>query len=109
MKLKLKISSEMKNHLQRLGLDIDTRTSVINNMFEMHKDDTDTSVFDSVPWKKYHEELEKTRSEYELTKTKFSNEILKPAIAAEVGHDVSDFTWKIDDFDSDEVEINVIE
>ena len=109
MKFTLNITNEMTNLLQRLGLDIDTRMSVINNIFEMHKDDKDTSLFESAPWKKYYGELENVKNEYELTKIKFGNEVLKPAIAEKIGYETNDFNWKIEDFSSNEVSIEVIE
>lgn len=109
MKFTLNITNEMTNYLQRLGLEIDTRMSVISNMFEMHKDDTDTSVFDSVPWKKYYSELENVKNEYEIAKLKFGNEVLKPAIAEKIGYETNNFNWKIEDFSTNEVHIEVIE
>ena len=108
-KFTIEITNEMVNYLQRLGLDIDTRLSVIDRMFVNHKDDKDASLFESIPWKKYYKELENAQNEYELAKLKFGEEVVKPAINEKLGHTVKDFTWRIDDFQSGEVQIEIFE
>ena len=102
------IKNEMVDYLQRLGLDVDTRIMVIDRMFENHKDDADASVFDSVPWNKYYSELESAKNEYELAKIKFGNEVLKPLVAKKIGYETDNFNWKITDFASSEVHIEII-
>lgn len=94
---KIEITQELANYLQRLGLEIDTRLSIIDRLLTNHKDDPDASVFESVPWKTYMKELEEKQAEYELAKTQMSNYLI-PLIAEKEGRNDVMFDWKIEDF-----------
>ena len=71
----LVVENDLVDYLQRLGFDIDSRLAVIDRMFVNHKDDTDASVFESVPWKKYSKELEDAQAEYKRMKEGVMEEV----------------------------------
>ena len=104
----LKVENKLVDYLQRLGFDIDSRLAVIDRMFVNHKDDTDSSVFESIPWKKYSKELEKTQAEYNIAKDEFS-ELLIPLVEKKTGVSGTKFDWKIENFKDGEVIITVNE
>lgn len=90
-------TQEMNDYLQRLDYDINTRLLVIDKMFTMHKDDTDTSLFDSIIWKKYYKELEEVKAEYEIAKLKLQSQLAEAVDEIE-GRQGVQFNWSIDDF-----------
>ena len=102
----LPISQETCNYLQRLGMGIDARLEVINKIFTNHANDTDDSVLESKPFKKYHSEFEELNAEYTQAKIAFENEI-KPIVYEKAGEGVN-FRWNINDFLSQEVEITIL-
>ena len=106
----LKINQELANYLQRLGYEVDTRLSIIDRLFTNHKDDTDASVFESVPFKTYSKQLEDVQAEYDMAKNQMT-EYLKPIVAEKEGISVDEvlFDWRIDDFNSLEAKIMVQE
>jgi hypothetical protein len=63
------VAQETVDYLQRLNYEIFTREEIIAKLIEMHKDDTDDSLFVSKPFLKYSEELSRVKAEYELAKS----------------------------------------
>ena len=104
----LVVENDLVDYLQRLGFDIDSRLAVIDRMFVNHKDDTDASVFESVPWKKYSKELEETQAQYTMAKDEFSK-ILIPLVEEKTGTKGVSFDWKIENFKDAEVIITLNE
>ena len=102
----LPIGEEMVNYLQRLGYEIDTRMSVIDRLFVNHKDDTDDSLFKSVPWKTYMKQLEEVQVEYNEAKDQLTKELI-PFVQEKEGKQDVHFDWKIEDFSTKEVKIIV--
>lgn len=102
----LKVENKLVDYLQRLGFDIDSRLAVIDRMFMNHKDDTDASVFESIPWKKYSKELEDVQAEYSIAKDEFSK-LLIPIVEKETGVSGVSFNWKIENFKDGEVIITI--
>ena len=102
----LVVENDLVDYLQRLGSDIDSRLAVIDRMFVNHKDDTDASVFESVPWKKYSKELEEVQAEYTIAKDEFSK-VLIPIVEKETGISGVAFSWRIEDFKECEVIITL--
>lgn len=103
----LTIDENVCNYLERLTYETGSMKDIIDHMFVSHKNDTDTSLFDSVPWKSYMEQYQKAFVEFDAAKEKFSNE-LQPIVAEKVGRDVS-FIWKIVSFDDNLIEIQIME
>lgn len=102
----LPMNQETADYLQRLGYDVDTRHSVIDRLLTNHKEDTDASVLESVPFKKYHEELEHAVTAYEEAKKKFSANLMEIVKEREGKEEVT-FDWRIEDFNSLQVKIVV--
>jgi hypothetical protein len=98
--------SEVFNYLNRLHLDVESRMFVIDRMFDSHKNDTDTSLFDSVPWKAYMSELETTRAEYSMAKDEFSK-MIYPIVQEKTKVEDVAFDWNIKDFMQRKVEITL--
>lgn len=103
----LPVTQEMCNYLQRLGSAVDARLEVINRLFTSHKDDTDASVLTSVPFKTYQKEFEDLNAEYSLAKDALSNE-LRPIVEDKVGKTGISFNWQIEDFNSEQVRIDIV-
>ena len=102
----LPVSQETCDYLQRLGMGIDARLAVIDRIMTIHANDTNDSVLESKPFKKYHAEFEELNAEYTQAKLEFEKE-LKPIVFEKVGKEV-DFNWLIKDFLSQEVEITIL-
>lgn len=68
-KIEISVNQEMIDYLQRLNYEVFTREEVITKLLEMHKNDTDDSLFTSKPFLKYSEELSRIRAEYEMAKS----------------------------------------
>lgn len=107
-KYTLPIEKETAIKLQSIGAEIDSRTFLIDTMFQNHKDDIDSSVFESVPFKKYLEDYNKIQTEYNQEKNALT-EILKKEVAKKenLPEDEVSFDWNIDDFDSCLVTITI--
>ena len=101
---KIPINQEINNYLQRLSYDIETRLMVINKIFEMHKNDTDTSLFESEVWKKYQQELVEAQIELDTVKDNFSTDLIKKVQEIEKKDEVN-FDWSIDNYLIPEVRI----
>lgn len=67
-KIEINVTQETIDYLQRLNYEVLTREEIITKLLEMHKDDTDDSLFVSKPFLKYSEELSRVKAEYEMAK-----------------------------------------
>jgi len=105
---KISINQEVNNYLQKLDYEIDTHLMIINKIFEMHKNDVDTSLFDSEIWKKYQQELVETKMELDVAKDNLSTDLIKKVQEIEKKDEVS-FDWSIDNYLIPEVRIIVKE
>lgn len=103
----LEITKDTCNYLQRLAYEVMTRKDVITTMFETHKDDADTSVLDSVPFKHYHKLLEEAEFAYDVAKQELEKSLM-PRVLEHEGKDVK-FWWQVRDFTEGVVYITVEE
>lgn len=104
----IELTQELVDYVQRIGYEVDTRVYLIDRMFDMHKNDTDTSLFDSVPFKKYHKELEEKKTEYDMAVKKLGDE-LKPIVCQRLGQSDVNFNFEIPDFNELKAYITVLE
>ena len=100
--IKINIKQEMIDYIQRLNFEVQTREEIITKLLEMHKDDSDDSLFVSKPFLKYSEELSRVKAEYELAKV----EVEKLYIPKEL-YGKHQYNWSID-FSTNEMTIDVI-
>lgn len=107
-KFTIELTQELVDYVQRVGYEVDTRVYLIDRMFDMHKNDTDLSFFDSVPFKKYHEELEQKKAEYDMA-VKQLGEKLKPVVCEMVGREDVNFNFEIPDFNDLKAYITVLD
>jgi len=103
---KITIPQELVDYVQRLGRDVDSRVYLIDRMFYNHRNDEDTNMFDSVPFKKYQKEFEELKAEYDMAVDKLGEKLI-PFVVEKTGIEDPKFDWKIDDFTSLEVEITM--
>jgi hypothetical protein len=103
---KITIPQELVDYVQRLGRDVDSRVYLIDRMFYNHRNDEDTNMFDSVPFKKYQKEFEELKAEYDMAVSKLGEKLI-PFVTEKTGIEDPKFDWKIDDFASLEVEITM--
>lgn len=107
-KFTVDITTEQANYLQRLGADVDSKVFLIDRMFSNHASDEDTALFDSVPFKHYMSEYEKSRMEWELAKSEFQKTYLDKKVAEITKEKDVSYTWQIKDFLSLKCEITVL-
>lgn len=105
----VEIKQEQADYLQRLGNEVDSKVFLIDRMFANHATDTDTSMFDSVPFKHFMGEYEKARFAWETAKTEFQHGYLDAAVKEITGRDNVNYSWKIDDFLSLKCEVTIVE
>jgi len=90
-KIEINITQDMVNYLQRLNYEVFTREEIITKLIEMHKDDTDDSLFVSKPFLKYSEELSRIKAEYEMAKL----EVEKLYVPEEL-YGKHQYNWSVD-------------
>ena len=100
--IKINLTQETINYLQRLNYEVQTREEIITKLIEMHKDDSDDSLFVSKPFLKYSEELSRVKAEYELAKTE-AERLYVPKVL----YGQHEYNWNID-FVTNEMIINVL-
>lgn len=105
-KFTLELNKETADYLQRLAYEVMTRKDVVAHMLESAKNDTDTSVLDSVPFKHYHKLLEEAECSYDIAKTELEKS-LQPRVLEHEGKDVK-FIWEVTDFSEHLVHITVL-
>ena len=105
----IELKQEMVDYIQRIGYEVDTRVYLIDRMFDMHKNDTDTSLFDSLPFKKYHSELEAKKAEFDMAVRKLGDEVIEPIVCEKLGKNIVKFNFEIPDFNNPLVHITVLE
>lgn len=104
----IKMNQEQANYLQRLGMEVDSKVFLLDRLFSNHATDTDTILFESVPFKYYEQEYEKARAAWELAKQEFEQTYLMPEVKEKTGLENPHFNWLIDDYLSLEVHITLI-
>lgn len=104
----IKITEDQANYLQRLGTEVDSKVFIIDRLFANHATDTDTQLFDSVPFQHYVKEYEKAYLEWELAKAEFKEQVLIPIVREKTGEENPNFNWIIDDFLSLECKITLV-
>lgn len=101
----IKINQEQANYLQRLGIEVEGKSFLIDRMFANHAMDEDTMLFDSVPFKHFMSEFEKAKAEFDLAKTEFQNTFLDKEVAKITGKEDNIYSWQIDDYSSLECKV----
>lgn len=100
--IKINLTQETINYLQRLNYEVQTREEIITKLLEMHKDDNDDSLFVSKPFLKYSEELSRVKAEYELAKIE-----VEKLYVPKVLYGQHQYSWNID-FVTNEMTIDVL-
>lgn len=100
--IKINVTQEMIDYLQRLNFEVQTREEIITKLLEMHKDDTDDALFVSKPFIKYSEELARVKAEYELVKSE-AEKLYVPAVL----YGSHQYNWNIN-FSTNEMTIDVL-
>lgn len=105
----IEFNQEQANYLQRLGADVDSKIFLIDRMFANHAADTDTAMFDSVPFKHFMAEYEKARYEWEEAKQEFQKTYLDPKVKEATGLENPKYNWMINDYLSLKCEVTVLD
>ena len=100
--IKLVVTQEMVNYLQRLSFEVQTREEIITKLLETHKDDIDGSLFTSKPFLKYSEELSRIKAEFELAKSEVENIYIPEVLRGK-----HKYNWNVD-FMTNELTIDVL-
>ena len=107
-KFTVDITEEQANYLQRLGNEVDSKVFLIDRMFASHAQDTDTALFDSVPFKHYMKEYEKAQFEWEQAKLEFQKNFLNDKVKEATGLEDPKYNWQINDYLSLKCEVTLI-
>lgn len=106
----LEVPEELNRKLQRTGVEVDAVMSIIDRMFQNHKEDKDTSLFDSIPWKAYMKQYEELNLRYTEEKNEL-NKYFSPIIREKEGIADNDidfsFYWNIEDFNEKRAKITI--
>ena len=95
--IKVPISSELCNYIQRLMFEKKNLLFIITRFFEKHAGDKDTSLLSDAAFLEYHKQLELVSYEYDMAKTNISKMV--NGFLNSIGiYDLSQFEWSIDDF-----------
>lgn len=105
----IKVNQEQANYLQRLGVEVDGKSFIIDRMFSNHAMDEDTALFESVPFKHFMKEFEQANAEWDLAKNEFQESYVKPVIKAEYGENTKILSWQIEDYNSLECKVIIEE
>lgn len=100
--IKLVVTQEMVNYLQRLSFEVQTREEIITKLLETHKDDVDDSLFTSKPFLKYSEELSRVKAEFELAKLE-----VEKLYIPKVLYGLHQYKWNVD-FSTNEMTIDIL-
>lgn len=107
-KFDIAFTEEQGSLLQMLGMEVDGKVFLIDCLLANHANDTDTQLFESIPFKHYHKEYEQAYAKYVKAKNDFETNYLKPIVEEQVGKKDVPFTWQIEDFNSGKCEITLI-
>ncbi len=102
------ISEEQANYLQRLGMEVDSKIFIIDRLFTNHMQDDTTELFNSIPYKYYMQEYEKTFAAWETAKQSFEKNIVMPAVQQKTGLENPNFSWQINDYSSLKCKITLL-
>lgn len=102
------ITEEQANYLQRLGAEVDAKIFLIDRMFANHVSDTDTALFDSVPFQHYMKEYEKANFVWEQAKLEFRKTFLDEKVKEITGLDNPSYNWTINDYLSLKCEVTLV-
>lgn len=104
---KFPIPEEMVTPLQKLDYEISTASFIVERLFDTHKGDADTSLFDSVPFKAYIKKIEEARYAYDQEKQKLTDYLI-PLIKEKENDENVNFNWNLENFAIPEVRIDII-
>ena len=105
-KFNLKLTEEMVAEVRAIGAEVDVRVYVIEHMFEAHKNDVDSSIVTSIPFKAYQKELMEYKLKYDAAVKTLGDKII-PMVQEHLGVEDVNFDWNIEDFTNLEVAITV--
>ena len=95
--IKVPISAELCNYIQRLMFEKKNLLFIITRFFEKHANDEDTSLLVDPAFLEYHKQLELVSYEYEMVKINISKMVNSFLHSIDI-HNLADFEWSIDDF-----------
>lgn len=64
----INVSNETVDYLQRLDFEMTANRNIITAIFDQHKYDTDASILESIPFKKYHDQYKEMVTQWEIAK-----------------------------------------
>lgn len=107
-KFVLDLTEEQVNYLQRIGTELDGKVFLLDRMFETHAMDTDTSMFQSVPFKHFMAEYENTYAEWELAKKHLEDSYIRPEVLKRTNGESVNFQWAINDYLAKQCEVTIL-
>lgn len=107
-KIIIELTQDQVDYLQRLGNEVDSKVFLIDHMFANHAQDTNTALFDSVPFQHYMQEYEKARFEWEQAKLEFQNTYLNDKVKEATGLKDPKYNWQINDYLSLKCEVTLL-
>lgn len=74
--IEIKITGELSNYIERLYREYIGKKDIITTLFELHKYDKDSSIFESVPYKHYEKLFDEAKFAYDTAMTEINNTIV---------------------------------
>lgn len=107
MKFNVEVEENVINYLERLGMEVDAQVYLIDRMFANHAYDTDTELFESIPFKHFMRRYEESKYAWEMAKSEFQKTYLDPIVAEKIGKQGVAYNWIIPDFSAHVCEVTV--
>ena len=107
-KFNIEISQEQVNYLQRLGMEVDGMIFLIDRIFSNHANDTDLTLFNSVPFQHYMKKYEDAYAAWELAKQEFQSSFLDKKVKEITNLENCKYNWTIDDYSSLICEVTLV-
>lgn len=102
----LDVNEDTINYLQRLGYEVDSMRSIIDFMFDSHRNDKTNDLFESVPWKTYMRKYEQVNAAYNMAKLEYSKQLQK-VVDTKLGRKNVEFNWEIENFQDKKVRVTL--
>lgn len=98
--IKIPISQELSNYINRVVFERNNLCFIINRFFEKHSKDKDDSILNDDAFLQYHKELELISYEYNLLVNRISV-LVNEYLLAQGIKDIKAYEWSINDFIND--------
>lgn len=87
----IKMNQEDRDFLESLYVDYSSKMDVLNNIFEIHKFDSDDSVISSIPFQSYHKRFAECKVKYDEA----MKQIAEKYIPSKYDNSTKGYRWEV--------------